>query len=80
MDKEEIFKKVKASISENLGIDEDEIMMDSNISEDLGCDSLMMSELIMRLEDEFNLRISDPDAEKLTTIVRIVDYISENAN
>ncbi|AYD40036.1 acyl carrier protein [Clostridium fermenticellae] len=70
-----IFEKVKSIIAEQLGIDEGEITMESSFVDDLGADSLDVVELIMALETEFNLEIPDEDAEKVTIVGDIVDYI-----
>lgn len=70
-----IFKKVKNIISEQLGIDADEIKMESSFIDDLGADSLDVVELIMALETEFDLEIPDEEAEKISTVGDVVDYI-----
>ncbi|GAA0722887.1 acyl carrier protein [Clostridium malenominatum] len=70
-----IFKKVKNIISEQLGIDADEIAMESSFIDDLGADSLDVVELIMALETEFDLEIPDEEAEKISTVGDVVDYI-----
>lgn len=70
-----IFDKVKNIISEQLGIDEEEINMDSSFVDDLGADSLDIVELIMALETEFDLEIPDEDAEKISTVSDVVGYI-----
>lgn len=58
-----------------MGLDEEEISIDSHYKNDLGCDSLLLSELIMSIEDLFGLIISDADAESLETVGGAVDYI-----
>ena len=70
-----MFEKIKAKIAEQLSIDEDEITMESEFIDDLGADSLDLVELIMALEEEFDMEIPDEDAEKITTVVDVVDYI-----
>ncbi|WP_027623434.1 acyl carrier protein [Clostridium lundense] len=70
-----ILKKVKNIISEQLGIDAEEITMESSFMDDLGADSLDIVELIMALETEFDLEIPDEDAEKISTVGDVVDYI-----
>lgn len=70
-----IFKKVKNIISEQLGIDAEEIAMESSFVDDLGADSLDIVELIMALETEFDLEIPDEEAESINTVGDIVDYI-----
>lgn len=70
-----IFEKIKNIISEQLGIDADEISIDSSFVDDLGADSLDIVELIMALETEFDLEIPDEDAEKISTVSDVVEYI-----
>lgn len=70
-----MFEKVKAKIAEQLSIDENEITMDSSFVDDLGADSLDIVELIMALEEEFDMEIPDEDAEKITTVGDVVEYI-----
>lgn len=70
-----MFEKVKAKIAEQLSIDENEITMDSGFVDDLGADSLDIVELIMALEEEFDMEIPDEDAEKITTVGDVVEYI-----
>lgn len=70
-----VFDKIKSIISEQLGVEEDEITMDSSFIDDLGADSLDIVELIMALETEFDIEISDEDAEKVATVGDVVDYI-----
>lgn len=70
-----IFKKVKNIISEQLGIDVEEVTMESSFVDDLGADSLDIVELIMALETEFDLEIPDEEAESITTVGNIVEYI-----
>lgn len=70
-----MFEKIRAKIAEQLSIDEDDITMDSGFADDLGADSLDLVELIMALEEEFDMEIPDEDAEKITTVGDVVDYI-----
>lgn len=70
-----MFEKVKAKIAEQLSIDENEITMDSSFVDDLGADSLDIVELIMALEEEFDMEIPDEDAEKIATVGDVVEYI-----
>jgi acyl carrier protein len=74
-----MFDKVKKIIIEQLGVDENDISMDSSFIDDLGADSLDIVELIMALEEEFDLEIPDSEAEKITTVGDAVDYIKNNA-
>lgn len=73
-----IFEKVKSTIAEQLGIEEDEITMDSSFIDDLGADSLDIVELIMALEEEFDIEIPDEDAEKITIVGDVVEYIKQH--
>ncbi|AVP53699.1 acyl carrier protein [Clostridium tetani] len=70
-----ILDKVKDIISEQLGIDPEEIKMESSFVDDLGADSLDVVELIMALETEFDLEIADEDAEKVATVGDVVEYL-----
>ena len=72
-------EKVKHIIVEQLGVDEEEVKSEASFVDDLGADSLDVVELVMALEEEFGLEISDEDAEKLTTVKHAVDYIQKNA-
>jgi acyl carrier protein len=72
-------EKVKHIIVEQLGVDEEEVKPEASFVDDLGADSLDVVELVMALEEEFGLEISDEDAEKLTTVKQAIEYISSNA-
>ncbi len=74
-----VFDKIKEIIVEQLGIDEEEIQMDSSFVDDLGADSLDIVELIMAMEEEFSLEIPDEDAEKLVSVSDAVKYVKENS-
>ena len=78
MSSEEIFDKVKEIIIEQLGVAETAITMEASFIDDLGADSLDIVELIMALEEEFDLEIPDSDAEKVVTVGDVVDYIKDN--
>ncbi len=78
MAKDEILKKVKEITSEQLGVDETQITLDAKFVDDLGADSLDTVELVMALEEEFDLEISDEDAEKLVNVQKVVDYIEDH--
>lgn len=73
-----IFDKVKSIIVEQLGVDESEVTMEASFIEDLGADSLDIVELVMALEEEFDLVIPDEDAEKIRTVGEAVKYIQEH--
>lgn len=72
-----IFNKVRSIVAEQLGVDEEEITPNTSF-EDLNADSLDIVELIMALEEEFDIEIPDEDAEKLTTVGAAVEYIREH--
>ncbi len=71
--------KVRHIIVEQLGVDEAEVKSEAKFVDDLGADSLDVVELVMALEEEFSLEISDEDAEKLQTVQQAIDYIKANA-
>lgn len=79
MNKEEILAKVKAVVAEKLNVGEDQVTADAKFVEDLGADSLDQVELIMALEDDFELKIPEEEAEQLTTVGSAVDYIVSKA-
>ena len=72
----EIFNRVKNIIVDRLGVEEGEIALTSSFKDDLGADSLDVVELVMELEDEFDMEISDEDAEKINTVGDVVNYIA----
>ncbi len=78
MSTDPIFEKVKAIIVDQLSVEEEEVTMEASFIEDLGADSLDIVELIMALEEEFELEVPDEDAEKLTTVGAAVNYIKEH--
>lgn len=75
-----IFEKVKKLIAEQLDVEESEITLESSFQEDLDADSLDVVELIMAIEDEFDVEISDEEAEKISTVKDAVDYIQNHTN
>ena len=75
---EEIFEKVKAIIVEQLGVADTAVTMEASFIDDLGADSLDIVELVMAIEEEFDIEIPDSDAEKVVTVGDVVDYIKEN--
>ncbi len=72
---QETFDKVKKIVAEQLSVDADTITEKSNFANDLGADSLDTVELVMALEEEFDIEIPDEAAEKITTVQEAVDYI-----
>lgn len=75
----DILSKVKDIVVEQLGVDEEEVTEQASFVDDLGADSLDIVELVMALEEEFDLEIPDEDAEKIVTVSDAVNYIKENA-
>ena len=73
-----IHDRLKKIIVDQLGVDESEVIPSASFVEDLNADSLDLVELIMSLEEEFKLQISDEDAEKITTVQEAEDYIEEH--
>ena len=74
----DIEQRVKKIVAEQLGVAEDEIKLESSFEDDLGADSLDTVELVMALEDEFEIEIPDEQAEKITTVQQAVDYAKAN--
>ncbi|TDL35071.1 acyl carrier protein [Jeotgalibacillus sp. S-D1] len=71
----EVMDRVTKIIVDRLGVDESEVKLEASFKEDLGADSLDVVELVMELEDEFDMVISDEDAEKIGTVGDAVNYI-----
>ena len=78
MSSEEVFEKVKGIIVEQLGVADTAVTLEASFIDDLGADSLDIVELVMALEEEFDIEIPDADAEKGVTVGDVVDYIKEN--
>ncbi|WP_088242514.1 acyl carrier protein [Calothrix rhizosoleniae] len=77
MSKDSILKKVQEIVSEQLSVDSGEVKPEANFADDLGADSLDTVELVMALEEEFEIEIPDEDAEGITTVQQAVDYIAD---
>jgi len=75
-----VFEKVREIVVEQLGVEEDEVTMESSFIDDLGADSLDIVELIMALEEEFDTEVPDEEAEKITTVGDVVEYIKAHQN
>jgi len=71
--------KVKKIIAEKLDVDISEVVPEASLIDDLGADSLAIVELIMTMEEEFDIEVPDEDAEKLSTVKDAVEYIIEKA-
>jgi len=71
----EVVERVTKIIVDRLGVDESEVKLESSFKDDLGADSLDVVELVMELEDEFDMEISDEEAEKIATVNDAVTYI-----
>jgi acyl carrier protein len=70
--------KVKKIIAEKLSVEMDEVVVDASFVDDLGADSLDLVELIMSMEEEFDIDISDEDAEQIATVKDAIDYINSH--
>ena len=79
-DAQAIEDKLRPIIAEQLGVDESQVTRDASFQDDLNADSLDLVELIMSLEEEFKLEISDDDAEGIKTVGDAVDYIMEHSD
>ncbi|MEB3254914.1 MAG: acyl carrier protein [Synechococcaceae cyanobacterium] len=77
MSQEAIFEKVRSIVAEQLGVDAAEVKPESNFTNDLGADSLDTVELVMALEEAFDIEIPDEAAEGITTVKDAVKYLSE---
>jgi acyl carrier protein len=75
----DVQERVKRIVIERLGVEEAEVTTEASFKDDLGADSLDVVELVMELEDEFDLEISDEDAEKITTVGEVVNYIQSHS-
>ena len=78
MTREEILEKLKVLISEGLGVDKELVKEEATFVDDLSADSLDIVELIMSIEEEFDMEVPDSDAEKIVTVNDVVEYIKNN--
>ncbi|HEX9014685.1 MAG TPA: acyl carrier protein [Chloroflexota bacterium] len=75
---QEAHDRLRKIIAEQLSVDEEEVVPEASFIEDLNADSLDLVELIMTLEEEFNIKISDEDAENIRTVQDAIDYLQEH--
>lgn len=80
MNEEEIFEKLKGIIVEQLGVSEELVTKEATFIDDLSADSLDIVELVMAIEEEFDIQIPDEDAEKIVSVGDVVKYIKEQVN
>ena len=73
------FDKIKELIVDQLDVEEDKVTMEANIQDDLGADSLDIVDLVMSVEDAFEVKIEDEDVENIKTVGDIVKFIEENS-
>ncbi len=78
MNRDEIFEKLKKIIIEQLGVDEENVKEEATFVDDLSADSLDIVELVMNIEEEFEMEIPDGDADKIVTVEDVVEYIKEH--
>ncbi|KAB7668608.1 acyl carrier protein [Bacillus sp. B1-b2] len=71
----DVLERVTKIVVDRLGVEESEVTLEASFKDDLGADSLDVVELVMELEDEFDMEISDEDAEKIATVGDAVNYI-----
>ena len=74
-----MFEKLISIIAEELGVEKDEVVEDAHLQDDLGADSLDAVELIMAIEEEFDVEIDDTEATNIKTVQDIIDYLEEHA-
>lgn len=80
MQDNEIFEKVQDIVAEQLGIEKKIVTREANFSSDLGADSLDTVELVMAIEEKFGIEIPDEDAEKISNLSQVVDFIKSKLN
>ena len=79
INREEALERVRSILVEQLGVDEEQVTEDASFQGDLDADSLDLVELIMELEDQFGLKISDEDAQKIATVGQAIDYVTTHS-
>lgn len=75
-----VFEKIKAILVDQLDADEDAVTMEASVADDLGADSLDMADIVMSVEEEFDIEVPDDALQKIKTVGDIVKYIEENAD
>lgn len=75
----DVLERVTKIVVDRLGVEESKVTLEASFKDDLGADSLDVVELVMELEDEFDMEISDDDAEKISTVGDAVNYIQSKA-
>ncbi len=73
-----VFEKIRAILSEQFSVKESSITLDTNIEEDLGADSLDVVDILMSIEDEFEIEVPDEEIENIKTVRELVEYIKSN--
>jgi acyl carrier protein len=75
---ESVYERMKKIVAEQLGVDEEQVTLEASFVEDLNADSLDLVDLIMTLEEQFGMEISDEDAEKIITVQDAVNFVEEH--
>ena len=75
MNENEILEKLKNNIVDQLGVENEQVVPEANFIDDLGADSLDIVELVMAIEEEFDIQIEDADAENIVTVKDVIEYI-----